>query len=81
MPVAFAFTVESGGVLNFQGGNNTSVNGIIQGTSITIQVHFEGELIAFDGRIDNGTIEGEYKEGTVEGPFQVQMVTGGQTNF
>jgi hypothetical protein len=28
-PTAFAFTVESGGVLNFVGANNTSVSGMI----------------------------------------------------
>jgi len=80
-PTAFAFTVESGGVLNFVGANNTSVSGMIQGNSANVVVQYEGEPISFDGRIENGVIEGEFKEGGVEGPFQVQMVTGAQTNF
>jgi len=54
---------------------------MIQGNSANVVVQYEGEPISFDGRIENGVIEGEFKEGGVEGPFQVQMVTGGQTNF
>lgn len=54
---------------------------MISGNSINIQVLYEGELVAFDGQINEGVIEGAFKEGVNEGPFQVQMVSGGQTNF
>jgi hypothetical protein len=83
-PTAFAFNVEKGGTLHFQGSGNTNVNGIIAGDKITLTVQFEDGQLVFEGVVSNDTISGNFTEAAKDksGEFMVERVPGNpSTNF